>query len=230
MTGDNTWLLEGAPVPVAINSLSRTQHRFPRVRAFTLIELLIVVAIIAILALIAVPNFLEAQVRAKVSRARTDMRSLVVAIEAYGVDWNAYPASLGWSPHRELGPLTTPVSYITSLPRDPFKERERIIGQSPEDVRLYDYIRYRQTAQRDGRGVRWMDMPCATYPTDLTPNHFARDLGFFIFCIGPDHDEEHIYSGGDYVSLIFDSYDPTNGTVSDGDVFRRGDSSPYRNP
>src|SRR6188768_3789796 len=64
-------------------------------KAFTLIELLIVVAIIAILAAIAVPNFLEAQVRAKVSRARTDMRSVATALEGYAVDNNKYPPMLG---------------------------------------------------------------------------------------------------------------------------------------
>jgi prepilin-type N-terminal cleavage/methylation domain-containing protein len=60
-------------------------------KAFTLIELLIVVAIIAILAAIAVPNFLEAQTRSKVSRAKADMRTLATAIESYTVDYNKPP-------------------------------------------------------------------------------------------------------------------------------------------
>jgi prepilin-type N-terminal cleavage/methylation domain-containing protein len=65
-----------------------------RKTGFTLIELLIVVAIIAILAAIAVPNFLEAQVRSKVSRVAADMRSMTTALASYYVDNNSYPLSV----------------------------------------------------------------------------------------------------------------------------------------
>lgn len=60
-------------------------------RGFTLIELLIVCAVIAILAGIGLSNMQEASVRSKVSRVKADMRSLVVAVESYAVDYNKYP-------------------------------------------------------------------------------------------------------------------------------------------
>jgi type II secretion system protein G len=88
-------------------------------KAFTLIELLIVVAIIAILAAIAVPNFLEAQTRAKISRGKADMRSMGTALEMYRVDNGAYP--LGASDVFATTGLTTPVAYMASLPADTFQ-------------------------------------------------------------------------------------------------------------
>jgi len=95
-------------------------------RAFTLIELLIVVAIIAILAAIAVPNFLEAQTRAKVSRCVADMRSVITGLESYSVDNNSYPVShrlsgeTFTSSNYKSGGMTTPIAYLTNTPVDIF--------------------------------------------------------------------------------------------------------------
>jgi prepilin-type N-terminal cleavage/methylation domain-containing protein len=203
-----------------------------RRRAFTLIELLVVVAIIAILAAIALPNFIEAQTRAKVSRARADIRTLVTAIESYRVDYNSYPTyhyadapggylefHLGgkvptWgSPDPDWdgrNPVTTPVAYITSMPEDPFAAQRH---GSPRELREYLYVNWPYAIERVGWPI-FYDVFQAYGP-------------YRIHSRGPDLD------GPD--SGV--PYDPTNGTNSDGDItygpnngFDRFIDFPWRDP
>lgn len=61
-------------------------------KGFTLIELMIVVAIIGILAAIAVPNFVKFQCRSKQSEAKTNLKSMYVAQESYRAEFDAYVA------------------------------------------------------------------------------------------------------------------------------------------
>ena len=60
-------------------------------RGFTLIELMVVIAIIIILAAIAIPNYLSMTARAKRSRVASDFASIATALETYKTDWNTYP-------------------------------------------------------------------------------------------------------------------------------------------
>jgi prepilin-type N-terminal cleavage/methylation domain-containing protein len=62
-------------------------------KGFTLIELMIVIAIIIILAAIAIPNYLRMTDRARRARVAGDFASLATANEAYLVDWGHYPMS-----------------------------------------------------------------------------------------------------------------------------------------
>ncbi|MBN2325828.1 MAG: prepilin-type N-terminal cleavage/methylation domain-containing protein [Candidatus Omnitrophica bacterium] len=134
-------------------------------KGFTLIELLIVVAIIGILAAIAVPNFMNAQIRAKVSRAVSDLKTQETALEMYRLDHNDYPPCDqprvpgwwdSWHPNEvRLYRLTTPVSYLSSIPHDPFAT-----FANPSDYAqwgfAYDYINnYGSRGHDGGWGHLW---------------------------------------------------------------------------
>ena len=192
--------------------------RFPSFRAtparpwpgFTLIELLVVVAIIAILAAIALPNFLEAQTRSKISRVRSDLRATSLGLEAYYVDLNAYPAygnpfdvengnspgayNLWYVPVR----LTTPVAYLTSLATTPFPAAEDLHTVEP-----YRYFNRKEFFSREPYDApqKW---------AETLQNVFGAQLAkeWELFSYGPDRAD-------DDGRLL---YDPTNGAFSAGDI------------
>lgn len=201
---------------------------------FTLIELLIVVTIIAILAAIAVPNFLEAQVRAKISRSKADMRSISTAIEAYRVDSNKLPLAMlppypGYDPPSWWGfcstGLTTPIAYMTALPAMAFTD-EVVSGiwaseyDGSQNNQPYTYVydtgwQYDQRLLPDGTAPGGWE-----YQRADAGNYYDRvaQASYIIYTCGPD--------GADgLVNTYPMHYDPTNGSISFGDIFHWGSGS-----
>lgn len=80
-------------------------------RGFTLVELMIVVALIGILTSIAFPLYANVQARARVSKARADLRVLATASAVYAAHAGSFPAS--------LNTLTT-VSKVNGITIGPF--------------------------------------------------------------------------------------------------------------
>ena len=205
-----------------------------KLQGFTLIELLIVVAIIGILAAIAVPNFLNAQVRAKVAKAESEMRGLKTALESFFIDNNSYPPmdtdrirsrrqypnldssrcgavidvahiAIGARGDRRIY-LTTPVAYMSSLPFDPFRGdgKECGYGYGSNGQSYYILTSYGPD-QADGLG-------------GISGGEFdERDYTGAVF----NDSRRHGLRGSEFFlsELV---YDPSNGTSSSGDVFITG--------
>lgn len=172
-------------------------------RAFTLIELLIVVAIIGILAAIAVPNFLNARTKALVSRVYGDVKGIQHALELYRIDHNDYMIGPGRMPNPLKGfkvwaQLTTPVAYMSSILKDPFKpDGEEGAADNFAPWGMYHFRNIREDYQL---GVQGGD-------ADPRGRWLARSAG----PNGWFHSSpSRLYS--------WMAYDMTNGVVSDGDI------------
>jgi len=212
-------------------------------KAFTLIELLIVVAIIAILAAIAVPNFLEAQTRSKVSRFMADLRSSATAIEAYAVDHNKYvtpdgfpagsdesvvgtpywalPSGQGAAEFYLSHRLTTPIAYMSHLMGDVFAHGGDglPVPHAPHYINdQFNEIHFAGQVDEMYFSARTKAGLKLALDPGTNASLYDRSVMWHAHSHGPDMDHDDFL--GDAGIPI--AYDATNGTISNGDIFYFG--------
>jgi prepilin-type N-terminal cleavage/methylation domain-containing protein len=182
---------------------------------FTLIELLIVIAIILILIAIALPNFLEAQIRAKVVRSSADLRTVATAMESYFIDFKMYPPDHDPNAYSERGlyQLTTPLKYLTIVPYDIFNQPGT--GVEPGEA----FFEMASTGRK---------------PFEVANFYIGRPKvnAYDVYSHGPDHNDN--FDGNDswpcsapasdpcVSNMVYRRYSPTNGTSSSGDLNQVG--------
>ncbi len=164
--------------------------------------------------------------RSMVSRVKADQRTMATALESYFIDNDSYPAMVPMSVYMTvpehlaawkaedmhtmetgragLNGLTTPAAYVTGFPVDPFTNEPSVAFWHNGDF------------FRD------------VYDQGFAPfAYYGNDLGWILISPGPDLDYD-VEPEAEYDAticqpsdrLILKAYDPTNGVISDGDVFR----------
>ncbi len=212
---------------------------------FTLIELLIVIAIILILISIALPNFIEARLRAQVTKAKGEIHSMRTAFEMYNNDWKVYPRGCitgyrgnagdlctdNWGFVAEL--LTTPIKYLKQKYDDLFAIDYSVLGSTGNNNPAgSNYVKYRTTKRKqyfegypsEQKGIiptkLKADNPIWTFYIQANRSTY-NSKQYLISSLGPDHDEDVLPYYGMTVSGYRpgdENYSPTNGTVSGGDL------------
>lgn len=181
-----------------------------RNRGFTLIELMTVMVIISLLASIAVPNFLNATLRARTARAICDQELVMWALETYRLDAEAYPVNrvAGRFSPPDLTPLTIPIPYMMALPPDayiaPYKLTEKKIKEERSGYIGYTYVNFLQ--QYNGERL-----PLSRFGGNGTANYAVISVGPLVV-----EDVSFDEASG------FTSYNPSNGVVSYGNIVTFG--------
>ena len=129
---------------------------------FTLIELMIVVAIIGILAAIAIPNFLRFQLKAKSSEGKTNLAAIRTAEESYFAEYGGY-VSADASPPAIANNQKTDFSHAVA--NAGFDQ----LGWEPEGQVFFNYGSMTNTPTND----RFFASAAADIDADGTPQHWG---------------------------------------------------------
>jgi type II secretion system protein G len=192
-------------------------------KGFTLIELLIVVAIIGILAAIAVPNFMNAQMRAKVARVVADMKAVAMAQEQYRLDNNQFTfdgdCGVGRAEHLSYIPLTTPVSYISTFPEDAFAGVDpKFENRQTIKTGLKPVYEYTSRVSHGPNGT-----PSCKGNTGIYNTLGRIGIEYLMLSLGPNGMQNFGWGETDYnnvknrVGGII--YNPSNGLTSGGNIY-----------
>lgn len=135
-----------------VKSMKYTRHA-----GFTLIEIMVVVAIIAILGAAVVPKIMNNPDKARVVRAKTDIGSIAQALEMYKLDNYAYPSTdqglsaLVEKPAGDPEPANWSDAYLRSMPVDPWGRD--YIYVSPGESGDFDLISLASDGVEGGEGA-----------------------------------------------------------------------------
>ncbi|MEN6624896.1 MAG: hypothetical protein ABFD69_01570 [Candidatus Sumerlaeia bacterium] len=213
------------------------------------IDVVILSAMIGLIAMAAVPSFLESRTYSNVARARRDIRSLAVAMEAYRADNTSYPS---WTPQNYdinnrgtivnwvytvpsydapfMSLLTTPVAYIGAVPTDVFKLPDAEFNTPPGTYRVYaiayssrsaypGYYRNFKLYPRTGWMTWGVGPDRVSNSNYLTEPVLIANEALVAPNIGKD--QNGYYIAGTAVAMGM-RYDPTNGLLSYGDLYHFG--------